>query len=101
MAVNITYNSNSVYAKTPINSNYLGIWDAPTVELTGDEMTVIISREHTNRPDLLSHKLYGNPRLWWIFKMMNPDKLNDPIWDFKEGVSIIVPKKANVSQFLS
>lgn len=100
MSINISYNSNSIYAKTPINSNYLGIWDPPTVELTGDEQTIIIQRQHANRPDLLSYELYNTPRLWWIFKMMNPDKLNDPIWDFKEGTQIIAPKKSDINAYL-
>ena len=32
--------------------------------------------------------------------MMNPDKLNDPIWDFKEGLEIIAPKKADIGAYL-
>ena len=101
MAVNIVYNANSIYSKTPMNSNYLGIWDPPTVEITGDEQTIKIERQFANRPDLLSYLLYGNSRYWWIFKMMNPDKINDPIWDFTEGLEIIAPKKADIGTYLS
>lgn len=95
------YKQNSMYAKTPINSVSLGIFDPPDVEVTGNEQTITISRKFKHRPDLLSYSLYGTSRLWWIFKMMNPDKLNDPIWDFNEGVQIIAPTKAEVGSYIS
>ncbi|RZD43316.1 MAG: hypothetical protein CXT73_00975 [Methanobacteriota archaeon] len=96
-----TYKPNSIYALTPMDSGKLGIWDAPEVVITGNETTTTISRHHRNRPDLLSHELYGTPQLWWIFKMINPDKLNDPVWDFVEGVEILTPNPTEVSAYLS
>ena len=96
-----TYKPNSIYALTPMDSGKLGIWDAPEIVITGNETTTTISRHHRNRPDLLSHELYGTPQLWWIFKMINPDKLNDPIWDFEEGVEILTPNPTEVSAYLS
>ena len=95
------YKINSLYALTPMDAGKLGIWEVPEVLSTGNEITRIISRHHRNRPDLLSNELYGTPQLWWIFKMINPDKLNDPIWDFKEGVEILTPSPTDVSSYLS
>ena len=95
-----TYDTSSVYALTPMNSNLLGLWEAPEVTPTGNEVTVTIERHMRYRPDLLSYSLYGSPKLWWIFKMLNPDKLNDPIWDFKEGTQIIAPKKSDINAYL-
>ena len=80
------YKQTSVYANTPINDVALGIYNPPEINVTGNEKTIVLSRKYQYRPDLLSFDLYGTPRLWWIFKMLNSDKLNDPIWDFKDGV---------------
>ena len=96
-----TYKTNSVYALTPMDAGKLGIWKVPEVEITGNEVTIIISRHYRNRPDLLSNKLYGTPQLWWVFKMLNPDKLNDPVWDFIEGVEILTPSPSDVSAYLN
>ena len=96
-----TYKTNRVYALTSMDAGRLGIWKAPEVEITGNEITMTISRHYRNRPDLLSNELYGTPQLWWVFKMLNPDKLNDPVWDFIEGVEIITPSPSDVSAYLN
>jgi hypothetical protein len=44
--------------------------------------------------------LYGTPRLWWVFAQRNPDQIEDPIYDFRPGVTIQLPKPANVSSDL-
>ena len=33
--------------------------------------------------------------------MLNPDKLNDPVWDFIEGVEILTPSPSDVSAYLN
>tara|TARA_B100000959_G_C14933787_1_gene604808 strand:+ start:1452 stop:1751 length:300 start_codon:yes stop_codon:yes gene_type:complete len=96
-----SYKPNSIYALTPMDSGKLGIWETPEIVITGNEITMIISRHYRNRPDLLSNELYGTPHLWWVFKMINPDKLNDPIWDFIEGLEILTPSPSEVSAYLS
>jgi len=95
------YKPNSIYALTPMDSGKLGIWETPEIVITGNEITMTISRHYRNRPDLLSHELYGTPQLWWVFKMINPNKLNDPIWDFVEGLEILTPSPSEVSAYLS
>ena len=96
-----TYNTNSMYSSTPMDAGKLGLWDAPEIVTTGNEITLTISRHHRHRPDLLSHELYGTPQLWWVFKMLNPDKLNDSIWDFNEGLEILTPNPTDISAYLS
>ena len=48
------------------------------------------------RPDLLSHKLFGSVKYWWVFAVRNPDKIIDPIQDFKAGCVIKIPKLENI-----
>ena len=51
-----------------------------------------IDRIYAYRPDLLAFDLYGTPRLWWVFAQRNPNEIEDPIYDFKPGVTIQLPK---------
>jgi len=84
-----------------MDAGKLGLWEAPEIVITGNETTITISRHLRHRPDLLSYELYGTPHLWWVFKMLNPDKLNDSIWDFVEGIEILTPSPTEVSSYLS
>ena len=45
---------------------------------------------------LLAYDLYGTPRLWWVFAQRNPDQIEDPVYDFKPGVTVQLPKKENL-----
>jgi len=44
--------------------------------------------------------LYGDPALWWVFVIRNPNVLQDPIFDFQPGVTIYVPQKQNLTSAL-
>jgi alpha-L-fucosidase len=65
-----------------------------------DDQLYTIERTYAYRPDLLSFDLYGTPRLWWVFAQRNPDQIEDPIYDFKPGVVIQLPKQATVTRDL-
>ena len=74
------YSSNSPYSKTPIKGDYLDIMNS----------------KYEMRPDLLSHKLFGSVKYWWVFAVRNPDKIVDPIQDFRAGCVIRIPKLNNI-----
>ena len=40
----MAYRTNSTYAQTPMNSNFLGIWEPPDIVITGNETTITIGR---------------------------------------------------------
>lgn len=40
------------------------------------------------RPDLVSHRIYGDVSFWW--KIMEINDIKD-IWDFKAGTNIVLP----------
>ena len=44
---------------------------------------------------------HANSRLWWVFALRNPDELKDPIRDFKSGLTIFVPSKESVSNYIA
>ena len=59
-----------------------------------------IDRIYAYRPDLLAYDLYGTPRLWWVFAQRNPNEIEDPIYDFKPGTVIRIPKLSNLQNDL-
>ena len=94
------YSNTSPYFETAEISNYLGLLNPRTITAEQDDQSYTIERTYAYRPDLLSYDLYGTPRLWWVFAQRNPDQIEDPIYDFKPGVTIQLPKADNISKDL-
>tara|TARA_B100000902_G_scaffold119878_1_gene120275 strand:+ start:126 stop:425 length:300 start_codon:yes stop_codon:yes gene_type:complete len=90
------YSNTSPYFETEMRSTYLDVLNPRTLTIEDDDQSYTIERTYAYRPDLLSYDLYGTPRLWWVFTQRNPDQIEDPIYDFKPGVTIKLPKKENV-----
>ena len=87
----------SPYAKTPVLPNgTLDVLRIRPVPGNSDDPLYTVEPQYHQRPDLLAYDLYGTPRLWWVFAQRNPDQIEDPIYDFKPGVTIHLPKKENV-----
>ena len=91
------YSRTSPYFNTPQSSEALGYFVPRNITSEDDDRSYTIEKTYAYRPDLLAFDLYGSPRLWWVFAQRNPDQLEDPIYDFRPGVTIQLPKKANVS----
>ena len=87
------YSNTSPYSTTQEMSDHLGILNPRTITAEQDDQSYTIERTYAYRPDLLAYDLYGSPRLWWVFAQRNPDQIEDPIYDFKPGVTIQLPKK--------
>ena len=94
------YSRTSPYFNTAETLTYLDIFTPRTVTAEGDDQVYTIERTYAYRPDLLAFDLYGTPRLWWVFAQRNPDQIEDPIYDFKPGVTIQLPKPGNMSRDL-
>ena len=94
------YSQTSPYFETTENDISLDILTPRTITAEDDDQTYTIERTYAYRPDLLAYDLYGSPRLWWVFAQRNPDEIEDPIYDFKPGVTIQLPKKENISSDL-
>ena len=90
------YSNTSPYADTGETRNYLDILNPRTLTAEQDDQSYTIEGTYAYRPDLLAYDLYGSPRLWWVFAQRNPDAIEDPIYDFKPGVTIQLPKKENL-----
>jgi len=92
--MSVTYNNTSNYSITGLNRRNLELYNPKITSntLSEDTLTIIVQNKFNLRPDLLAHELYGSARLWWVFVHYNRDKLKDPIFDFKAGIKIVVPK---------
>jgi alpha-L-fucosidase len=94
------YSQTSPYYQTAQNSINLETLNPRPITVEQDDQSYTIERTYAYRPDLLAYDLYGTPRLWWVFAQRNPDQIEDPIYDFRPGVTIQLPKPANVSRDL-
>ena len=90
------YSSTSPYLNTPQNKINLELFVPRTITAEADDQEITLNATYAYRPDLLAFDLYGTPRLWWVFAQRNPDVIEDPIYDFEAGVTIQVPKPANI-----
>ena len=89
----VQYSSTSPYAKTSFTSNYLDVATLPAIPKQPDDVPFTINKTYQYRPDLLAYDLYGDPNLWWVFAMRNPNAIQDPIFSMKIGLQIYLPKK--------
>lgn len=86
------YKNTSMYRNTPIKKNYLDIYE-PAINLDLENYDIMtLSSRYNKRPDLLAYDLYGQSELWWIFVLYNRDLITDPLYDFKTGIEIKIPK---------
>lgn len=86
------YKTNSPWADTLIENNYLGNLVIRPVSAESDDYLYTIETQYTYRPDLLAYDLYQDAKLWWVFIQRNLDVLQDPIYDFVAGTKIYIPK---------
>lgn len=91
-----TYSKSSPYAKTSIHGNFLDIMEYRTFPRLPDDVLFQINSTYQYRPDLLAHDLYGDAGLWWVFAVRNPNTVKDPVFDFRTGTTIYLPKKATL-----
>ena len=94
MAVN--YSKSSPYTKTNFYGFFLDVATIPSIPNDSKDVQYQIDAIYENRPDLLAYDLYGDPGLWWVFSVRNPNVIQDPIYDFLPGVIIYIPQKQNL-----
>jgi len=88
-----TYNKSSPYYSTGVFGTFLDVIEYTAVSQKPDDVLYVIDKVYEFRPDLLAFDLYGNAGLWWVFRSRNPNSIDDPIFDFRSGITIYIPKK--------
>jgi hypothetical protein len=95
----VNYLPSSPYANTDqvnVYLEYLDFWNGPYILPQSTDDVYTVQPKYDKRPDLLSYDHYGSTGWWWIFAARNPDKIKDPIYDLKAGMTIYLPNKANL-----
>lgn len=95
-----TYSNSSPYFDTPQLDSELKILSLRNIPHEDDDVSYTIKAQYQYRPDLLAYDLYDDVGLWWVFINRNPDVIQDPIFDFKEGTIIRLSKKSSVNKAL-
>lgn len=95
-----TYNNYSPWARTKQAPGYLSHIAIRPVSAEPDDFVYMIEPQYNFRPDLLAYDLYQSPKLWWVFAQRNLDIIRDPIFDFRSGVEIYIPKKSSLFRVL-
>jgi hypothetical protein len=88
-----TYNTTSPYYSTPQTSFSLDLWPGIDIPAYDTDQTLVLPGMYTNKPHLLAYDLYGDPRLWWVFSVRNPDIIKDPIYDMVAGIQLQITQK--------
>lgn len=86
-------NTYGLYSSTKKTSQTLGYFKPIDIPYDDTDVIITIAPEYQHRPRKLANDLYGQPELYWIFRTFNKEKIQDPIFDLKEGISIIIPEK--------
>lgn len=91
----VKYNKYSPYNRTNTfgNGQFLDLMVYTPISKRPDDITFTINSIYQFRPDLLAYDLYNDTALWWVFKSRNPNVIDDPIFDFRQGVTIFIPQK--------
>jgi hypothetical protein len=90
------YSASSPWYNTNQNNLYLEMWEPRPIPAADDDFQYTIQPQYNYRPDLLAYDIYGNPKLWWVFTQRNINILMDPIYDFRAGVTISLPKRSSL-----
>ena len=96
----VLYKASSPYFKTTQTSWYLSNYEPRDIPRDGTDVYKVLETKYANRPDLLAYDLYGTPNYWWVFMVVNPDQIKDPIYDFKAGLVLYVPTTSRLTSIL-
>jgi len=93
----VEYSKSSPYFSTGLfGGKFLDLLVYNPIDKQIDDVPFTINGIYQYRPDLLAFDLYGDSALWWVFRARNPNVIDDPIFDFQAGVTIMIPKKTTL-----
>lgn len=86
------YSKTSPYYTTLSFPNYLDVMTHRDFEFQTDDVSYSLTKDYEYRPDILAFDLYNDVNLWWVFAVRNKNVIKDPVFDFKAGLRIYLPK---------
>ena len=80
-----------------------GTWEPPDIPADATDDVHVVTDTDLGRIDLISHKFYGTPDLFWVILHVN-DVLDqysdDPLLGLPAGTILRIPKKGRVTAIL-
>lgn len=96
----VKFNEHSPYAK--VKQTWYLDYNLPAPLFPADiDREFTIEPKYHEQPWKLAKDLYGEERLYYIFSLLNVDDLVDPVYDFKQGLTIKIPAIARVQNWLT
>jgi hypothetical protein len=95
-----TFSKTSPYYQTGTYSQFLDVMVNRSIPALVTDISFKITKSYEYRPDMLAYDLYKDASLWWVFAQRNPNVIKDPVFDFKPGVTIKIPKKVTIDKAL-
>ena len=92
-------NNYGLYKNTEIEGDFLGYFKPINIPFSNTDIIINVSKEFEHRPRKLANELYGEPELYWVFRHFNKEKIQDPIFDLVEGISIVIPEKSRLLSY--
>ena len=91
----------SLYASTKSRNGFLLFYNPVDIPIEDDtNMYITVTSEYAFRPGKLAYDLYGDEKLLWVFRYFNNDKIEDMIFDMKAGMTILVPTKDRLLNYV-
>ena len=81
--------TNGIVAVNRSGKNFLVLRKPLKLEEDSTDTFIVITQEITRRPDLISHRVYGVPELWWAIYEFN--NIRDPLFGLKQGQILRIP----------
>lgn len=96
----VNYNNASQYYTTNQTSWCLNLLNLRVIDQDPTDVIFVLSSEYNNDPYKLANDLYNNSNLWWVFMIVNPDVIIDPINDMQAGITLRIPTKQRIKSVL-
>lgn len=96
----VKFDNKSFYRKSEDDGFYLGYYEPIYLPYDSTDYYMVIPTKYDLKPGGLAKELYGNPRLLWVFSVMNREIITDPLFDFRAGIIIRVPTKERIESLL-
>lgn len=93
----MTYN---LYKRTNKTKYFMKEYSQINIPRDFSDYVITIEHKYENKPKLLAYDLYGQPSLSWVFSYFNRDIIEDPIFDLKVGMKIVVPTRERLYKYL-
>lgn len=89
----------SLYRYTETDGYFLGNYNPIDIPTDYTDYIIVVEPKYENKPKTLALDLYGSTDFSWVFAYFNRKIIEDPIFDLKAGMKIVVPTKDRLLQY--